>query len=172
MCALYVTSDIFYVYIFPCRCRTVALETGMQNTQLCTTIVQLSFTPEQLALMFTFPLIYSIFQLTFAGLILGGEPYYAGLFQYIILRNIQITLILGDKSITLDVVLEDQKLSSSGLFDINHKLIIKFENHHGADHAKKLSQIILCFCKQKTKKNPLDVIVIEGPNVASRKPQN
>ncbi|XP_015279478.1 PREDICTED: ileal sodium/bile acid cotransporter [Gekko japonicus] len=54
------------------RCRTVALETGMQNTQLCTTIVQLSFSPEQLALMFTFPLIYSIFQLTFAGLILGG----------------------------------------------------------------------------------------------------
>ncbi|XP_060091067.1 ileal sodium/bile acid cotransporter [Heteronotia binoei] len=54
------------------RCRTVALETGMQNTQLCTTIVQLSFSPEQLELMFTFPLIYSIFQLTFAGLILGG----------------------------------------------------------------------------------------------------
>nr|XP_056718122.1 ileal sodium/bile acid cotransporter [Euleptes europaea] len=54
------------------RCRTVALETGMQNTQLCSTIVQLSFSPEQLALMFTFPLIYSIFQLTFAGLILGG----------------------------------------------------------------------------------------------------
>ncbi|XP_048351171.1 ileal sodium/bile acid cotransporter [Sphaerodactylus townsendi] len=54
------------------RCRTVALETGMQNTQLCTTIVQLSFSQEQLDLMFTFPLIYSIFQLTFAGLILGG----------------------------------------------------------------------------------------------------
>nr|XP_003218768.1 PREDICTED: ileal sodium/bile acid cotransporter [Anolis carolinensis] len=54
------------------RCRTVALETGMQNTQLCTTIVQLSFTPEQLALMFTFPLIYSIFQLGFAAMILGA----------------------------------------------------------------------------------------------------
>uniref|UniRef100_A0A6J0TSE9 Ileal sodium/bile acid cotransporter n=1 Tax=Pogona vitticeps TaxID=103695 RepID=A0A6J0TSE9_9SAUR len=53
------------------RCRTVALETGMQNSQLCTTIVQLSFSPEQLELMFTFPLIYSIFQLGFAGIILG-----------------------------------------------------------------------------------------------------
>ncbi|XP_006131096.2 ileal sodium/bile acid cotransporter [Pelodiscus sinensis] len=53
------------------RCRTVALETGMQNTQLCTTIVQLSFTPEQLALMFTFPLIYSIFQLAFAVIFVG-----------------------------------------------------------------------------------------------------
>uniref|UniRef100_A0A670Z616 Ileal sodium/bile acid cotransporter n=1 Tax=Pseudonaja textilis TaxID=8673 RepID=A0A670Z616_PSETE len=55
------------------RCRTVALETGMQNSQLCTTIVQLSFSQEQLALMFTFPLIYSIFQIAFAAIILGGK---------------------------------------------------------------------------------------------------
>ncbi|XP_034972126.1 ileal sodium/bile acid cotransporter [Zootoca vivipara] len=53
------------------RCRTVALETGMQNTQLASTIVQLSFSPEQLELMFTFPLIYSIFQLILAGMFLG-----------------------------------------------------------------------------------------------------
>ncbi|NWZ44326.1 NTCP2 protein, partial [Brachypodius atriceps] len=58
------------------RCRTVSLETGMQNTQLCSTIVQLSFTAEQLELMFTFPLIYSIFQLLFALLILGGYRLY------------------------------------------------------------------------------------------------
>ncbi|KAM6140426.1 ileal sodium/bile acid cotransporter [Pterocles gutturalis] len=58
------------------RCRTVSLETGMQNTQLCSTIVQLSFSPEQLELMFTFPLIYSIFQLLFAILILGGYRVY------------------------------------------------------------------------------------------------
>ncbi|KAM9190152.1 ileal sodium/bile acid cotransporter [Dugong dugon] len=53
------------------RCRTVALETGMQNTQLCSTIVQLSFSPEQLTHMFTFPLIYSVFQLVFAALLLA-----------------------------------------------------------------------------------------------------
>ncbi|NXN12741.1 NTCP2 protein, partial [Indicator maculatus] len=58
------------------RCRTVSLETGMQNTQLCTTIVQLSFSPEELELMFTFPLIYSIFQLLFALLILIGYRVY------------------------------------------------------------------------------------------------
>ncbi|KAM8977467.1 ileal sodium/bile acid cotransporter-like [Pelodytes ibericus] len=52
------------------RCRTVSLETGMQNTQLCSTIVQLSFPPEQLALIFTFPLIYSIFQILIAILFL------------------------------------------------------------------------------------------------------
>ncbi|XP_063806832.1 ileal sodium/bile acid cotransporter-like [Pseudophryne corroboree] len=54
------------------RCRTISLETGMQNTQLCTTIIQLSFSPEELSLMFTFPLIYSIFQILFAGLLLAG----------------------------------------------------------------------------------------------------
>ncbi|XP_013030097.3 ileal sodium/bile acid cotransporter [Anser cygnoides] len=58
------------------RCRTVSLETGMQNTQLCSTIVQLSFTPEQLELMFTFPLIYSIFQLLFALIFLAGYRVY------------------------------------------------------------------------------------------------
>ncbi|NXE49977.1 NTCP2 protein, partial [Casuarius casuarius] len=58
------------------RCRTVALETGMQNTQLCSTIVQLSFTSEQLELMFTFPLIYSIFQVLFALIFLAGYRIY------------------------------------------------------------------------------------------------
>ncbi|XP_029460402.1 ileal sodium/bile acid cotransporter [Rhinatrema bivittatum] len=58
------------------RCRTVALETGMQNTQLCTTIVQISFSPEELSLMFTFPLIYSIFQMAFALMFLGGYQAY------------------------------------------------------------------------------------------------
>ncbi|KAM9674459.1 ileal sodium/bile acid cotransporter [Dama dama] len=53
------------------RCRTVALETGMQNTQLCSTIVQLSFTPEELNLIFTFPLIYSIFQIIAGALFLA-----------------------------------------------------------------------------------------------------
>ncbi|MED6240929.1 hypothetical protein ATANTOWER_032493, partial [Ataeniobius toweri] len=47
-------------------CRTIALETGFQNAQLCSTIVQLSFSPAELELMFAFPLIYSIFQLATA----------------------------------------------------------------------------------------------------------
>lgn len=72
------SQAIWWLFLFPpfvtsFRCRTVALETGMQNAQLCTTIVQLSFSQEQLGLMFTFPLIYSIFQLVFAGIILGGK---------------------------------------------------------------------------------------------------
>lgn len=58
------------------RCRTVALETGLQNTQLCTTIVQISFSPAELNLMFTFPLIYSMFQIVFALIFLGGYQAY------------------------------------------------------------------------------------------------
>lgn len=43
----------------------------MQNTQLCSTVVQLSFSLEELNQVFTFPLIYSIFQLAFAAIFLG-----------------------------------------------------------------------------------------------------
>ncbi|XP_070607955.1 ileal sodium/bile acid cotransporter [Erythrolamprus reginae] len=63
------------------RCRTVALETGMQNSQLCTTIIQLSFSPDQLALMFIFPLIYSVFQLAYAAIILGVYQIYKRYFS-------------------------------------------------------------------------------------------
>lgn len=60
----------------PCptpRARTIALETGFQNAQLCSTITQLSFSPEELEIMFAFPLIYSIFQLVVAVLLVGSE---------------------------------------------------------------------------------------------------
>ncbi|XP_036384638.1 ileal sodium/bile acid cotransporter-like [Megalops cyprinoides] len=45
------------------RCRTIALETGTQNVQIASTVLQVSFPPEQLAQMFTFPLIYASSQL-------------------------------------------------------------------------------------------------------------
>ncbi|XP_028932227.1 solute carrier family 10 member 6 [Ornithorhynchus anatinus] len=45
------------------RCRTISLETGAQNIQMCSTMLQLSFSADQLAQMFTFPLIYGFFQL-------------------------------------------------------------------------------------------------------------
>ncbi|XP_020784603.2 ileal sodium/bile acid cotransporter-like [Boleophthalmus pectinirostris] len=45
------------------RCRTIALETGFQNAQLCSTITQLSFSPTELEVMFAIPLIYTIFQI-------------------------------------------------------------------------------------------------------------
>ncbi|XP_035531922.1 ileal sodium/bile acid cotransporter [Morone saxatilis] len=58
------------------RCRTIALETGFQNSQLCSTIVQLSFSPAELEVMFAFPLIYSIFQLVVAVISVGSYQIY------------------------------------------------------------------------------------------------
>ncbi|XP_068429220.1 ileal sodium/bile acid cotransporter [Clinocottus analis] len=58
------------------RCRTIALETGFQNSQLCSTIVQLSFSPAELEVMFSFPLIYSIFQLVVAVISVGAYQAY------------------------------------------------------------------------------------------------
>ncbi|XP_078796111.1 ileal sodium/bile acid cotransporter [Oryzias latipes] len=58
------------------KCRTIALETGFQNSQLCSTIVQLSFSQEELEIMFAFPLIYSIFQLAAAVVSVGVYQLY------------------------------------------------------------------------------------------------
>ncbi|KAL4608956.1 ileal sodium/bile acid cotransporter-like [Arapaima gigas] len=58
------------------RSRTIALETGIQNSQLCSTIVQLSFSPEELEVMFSFPLIYSLSQMFFSLIAVGGYMAY------------------------------------------------------------------------------------------------
>ncbi|KAK7938860.1 hypothetical protein WMY93_002186 [Mugilogobius chulae] len=58
------------------RCRTIALETGFQNAQLCSTITQLSFSAAELEIMFSFPLIYSIFQIVAALLTVGAYQLY------------------------------------------------------------------------------------------------
>uniref|UniRef100_G8JKY3 Solute carrier family 10 member 6 n=1 Tax=Bos taurus TaxID=9913 RepID=G8JKY3_BOVIN len=45
------------------RCRTISLETGTQNVQMCFTMLQLSFTAEQLVQIFGFVLAYGLFQM-------------------------------------------------------------------------------------------------------------
>ncbi|XP_004624960.2 sodium/bile acid cotransporter [Octodon degus] len=45
-----------------CR-RTVSMETGFQNLQLCSTILNVTFKPEVIGPLFFFPLFYMIFQL-------------------------------------------------------------------------------------------------------------
>ncbi|XP_047429533.1 sodium/bile acid cotransporter isoform X1 [Mugil cephalus] len=49
--------------------RTVAVETGCQNTQLCATILKLAFPPELMGPMFMFPVGYAVLQLV-EGLLL------------------------------------------------------------------------------------------------------
>ncbi|XP_023701040.1 hepatic sodium/bile acid cotransporter-like [Paramormyrops kingsleyae] len=49
----------------PCR-RTVSMETGCQNIQLCATILKVAFPPETIGPLYLFPLLYNFFQ--------AGEP--------------------------------------------------------------------------------------------------
>lgn len=57
---------------FPCKCisfhlhrcrRTISMETGFQNLQLCSTILNVTFPPEVIGPLFFFPLLYMIFQI-------------------------------------------------------------------------------------------------------------
>ncbi|CAB1330860.1 unnamed protein product [Coregonus sp. 'balchen'] len=59
----YIMSTIFKVN-HQCR-RTISIETGCQNIQLCSTILKVAFPPEVIGPLYLFPLIYIIFQ--------GGE---------------------------------------------------------------------------------------------------
>lgn len=52
----------------PNCCRTVSLETGCQNVQLCTAILKLAFPPQLMGGMYMFPLLYALFQAAEAGL--------------------------------------------------------------------------------------------------------
>lgn len=58
------------------RCRTISLETGAQNIQMCITMLQLSFTAEYLVQMFSFPLAYGLFQLLDGFLIVAAYQTY------------------------------------------------------------------------------------------------
>uniref|UniRef100_A0A8C5RBZ7 Solute carrier family 10 member 4 n=1 Tax=Laticauda laticaudata TaxID=8630 RepID=A0A8C5RBZ7_LATLA len=57
------------LFRLPPHCkRTVSLETGCQNVQLCTAILKLSFPPQFIGSMYMFPLLYALFQSAEAGL--------------------------------------------------------------------------------------------------------
>ncbi|XP_072221797.1 hepatic sodium/bile acid cotransporter-like [Leuresthes tenuis] len=56
-----------YVMSVICRlspqcCRTISMETGCQNIQLCTAILKVAFSPQDIGPMFLFPLLYMTFQ--------------------------------------------------------------------------------------------------------------
>ncbi|XP_028932388.1 sodium/bile acid cotransporter 4 [Ornithorhynchus anatinus] len=52
----------------PSSRRTVSLEMGSQNVQLCTAILKLTFPPHLVGSMYMFPLLYALFQAAEAGL--------------------------------------------------------------------------------------------------------
>ncbi|XP_033978020.1 sodium/bile acid cotransporter 4 [Trematomus bernacchii] len=51
----------------PASRRSVSLETGCQNVQLCTAILKLAFPPQLMGGMYMFPLLYALFQAAEAG---------------------------------------------------------------------------------------------------------
>ncbi|XP_056269930.1 sodium/bile acid cotransporter 4 [Pseudoliparis swirei] len=51
----------------PSSRRSVSLETGCQNVQLCTAILKLAFPPQLMGAMYMFPLLYALFQAVEAG---------------------------------------------------------------------------------------------------------
>ncbi|XP_061560455.1 hepatic sodium/bile acid cotransporter [Phycodurus eques] len=57
----YVISTIFR--LSQAKRRTVAMETGCQNIQLCSTILKLAFPPDMIGPLFLFPMVYISFQL-------------------------------------------------------------------------------------------------------------
>ncbi|XP_033889730.3 sodium/bile acid cotransporter 4-like [Acipenser ruthenus] len=56
--------------------RTVSLETGCQNVQLCTAILKLAFPPQIIGGIYMFPLLYALFQAAEAGLFILGYKMY------------------------------------------------------------------------------------------------
>ncbi|KAM6221677.1 sodium/bile acid cotransporter 4 [Rhynchocyon petersi] len=57
------------LFHLPPNCkRTVCLETGSQNVQLCTAILKLAFPPRFIGSMYMFPLLYALFQSAEAGI--------------------------------------------------------------------------------------------------------
>lgn len=62
--------------LFTDRCRTISIETGAQNIQLCIAMLQLSFTAEHLAQLFNFALAYGLFQVLLGLLIVAAYQAY------------------------------------------------------------------------------------------------
>ncbi|KAH0510597.1 Solute carrier family 10 member 6 [Microtus ochrogaster] len=58
------------------RCRTISIETGAQNIQLCIAMLQLSFAAEHLAQLFNFALAYGLFQVLLGFLIVAAYQAY------------------------------------------------------------------------------------------------
>ncbi|XP_078266674.1 sodium/bile acid cotransporter 4 [Rhinoraja longicauda] len=65
------------LFKLPPNCkRTVSLETGCQNVQLCTAILKLAFPPRIIGGIYMFPLLYALFQAAEAALFVLGYKLY------------------------------------------------------------------------------------------------
>lgn len=68
LCGYAAGYGLAVLFDLPPNCRrSVSLETGCQNVQLCTAILKLAFPPQLMGGMYMFPLLYALFQATEAG---------------------------------------------------------------------------------------------------------
>lgn len=65
-------ASLYLLTISTTRCRTISIETGAQNIQLCIAMMQLSFSAEYLVQLLNFALAYGLFQVLHGLLIVAG----------------------------------------------------------------------------------------------------
>uniref|UniRef100_A0A8D3AQ77 Solute carrier family 10 member 4 n=1 Tax=Scophthalmus maximus TaxID=52904 RepID=A0A8D3AQ77_SCOMX len=69
LCGYAAGYGLAVLFDLPPNCRrSVSLETGCQNVQLCTAILKLAFPPQLMGGMYMFPLLYALFQAAEAGI--------------------------------------------------------------------------------------------------------
>ena len=77
MCGYAAGYGLATLFGLPPNCRrSVSMETGCQNVQLCTAILKLAFPPHLMGGMYMFPLLYALFQAAEAGIFILGYKMY------------------------------------------------------------------------------------------------
>ncbi|XP_059922726.1 sodium/bile acid cotransporter 4 [Gadus macrocephalus] len=77
MCGYAAGYGLATLFDLPPNCRrSVSMETGCQNVQLCTAILKLAFPPHLMGGMYMFPLLYALFQAAEAGIFILGYKMY------------------------------------------------------------------------------------------------
>lgn len=69
-------ASLYLLTISTTRCRTISIETGAQNIQLCIAMMQLSFSAEYLVQLLNFALAYGLFQVLHGLLIVAAYQAY------------------------------------------------------------------------------------------------
>ncbi|KAJ8277124.1 hypothetical protein GJAV_G00071730 [Gymnothorax javanicus] len=88
----------------PASRRSVSLETGCQNVQLCTAILKLAFPPQLVGGLYMFPLLYALFQAAEAGIFILLYRTY----RHEVLRKQDLPSEEDDTSVTYKTLKEEE----------------------------------------------------------------
>ncbi|XP_042603122.1 sodium/bile acid cotransporter 4-like [Cyprinus carpio] len=111
--------------------RTVSLETGCQNVQLCTAILKLAFPPQMMGGMYMFPLLYALFQAAEAGVFILVYRMYRKevLHKHDLMEDDENDTNISYKRMKEEDVLFD---STYGAVTVSDPNVIVFESQDGA----------------------------------------